>query len=201
MVTTTDIKNRLGAGRYYQLLSESALDEWDNNETYAIGARITQYLDKINYSASYISLTDSNLDNDPATDSVNWALDSLPAQQCLNSASLFVEAFVIGKRIAFDEDNKFQKEAIILYCIGEIVDYGNPAQEDEPKKGESDRDQAKTLLENVYSFKAEDEPSQAPYLFVSKSNRETYNTLEDNDPNSQFRQDYTSRDIGAESDQ
>ena len=198
-VTTTDIKNRLGADRYYQLLSESALDEWDSSTTYSTGDRITQYLTGINYSASFISLTDSNTNNDPATDTTNWALDSLPAQQCLNSAELFVEAFVINRNVTYDDTNRFQKEAIILYAIGEVIRYGNQSEDGREDAGVDEREQAERLLDNAFKLKTEDQPRQAPYLYLSKSNITSYRSLSDNDPQEQFRQDYDGRDIGAES--
>lgn len=196
-VSTTDIKNRLGAGRFYQLLSESSLDEWQDNESYSIDDRITRYSDK--YSASFKSLTNSNLDNDPSTDFVNWVLDSLPAQQCLNSAYLFVEGFIINRSKDFDDTNKFQAESIIQYCIGEIIDYGNPVQEEgAPRLGDPYRTVAENSLDNVFKLNEEDRPKQAPHLFVSKSNIESYRSLSDQDPQDQFRQDYESRDIRVE---
>lgn len=198
MVTIADIKARIGADRFYQLLSEPALESWDNSEAYSVGDRVTQYLTGINYSASFVSLTDNNLNHDPATDSTNWELNSVPAELCLNSAKLFVEAFVTNKSVTYDENNKFQKEAIILYAIGEIIQYGNQSEDGRDDAGTDEREQAERLLNNV--FKLAETPNRPPVLYISKSNIEKYNTLAEQDPQCQFRQDYSSHDIGTEYD-
>ena len=89
---------------------------------------------------------------------------------CLNSSKLFVEALCNRFAKEYDEDNKFQIEAITLFGIGEIYDYSNATDDNGNKlNGKDEKEQAETILVNSWSVQDEKVIIRKPYAGVTQS--------------------------------
>ena len=189
MVSVADIRQRIGASKFYRLLSEPSLEDWDNEKAYLVGDRVRQQVDNQNYFASFKALTD-NTDKDPATDSVNWALDSLPAQKLLASAKIWVESFVINRLHEYDEENKFQAEAIVLLSISKILRYDS----DDEEIGLEEKKEAEEILDNAFKLQDKESKGLRNRLVIGSANNDKPRTLQEQDPNNYFRTDYSTND-------
>ena len=198
-VLQSDIKDNLTASIYFQL----ALDvdpDWLDTETYAIGDQVRVFTTELFRDASvwisYKSLT-ANTDSNPLENPTDWEEYSQITEKMIEKARIDVEAYVIGLKKDYDEDNKFQKEAIISIASGYLIDSNNQTvnADDEQSPGLDERKRGFQILDNVFGLKTDDSPRQSPFAYVGNSNA-TVRTLAETDPNGYYNKNYTTNDLG-----
>lgn len=197
-VLYTDIRDRIGAGRYYSLAIEP-LAEWDEDLTYQIGDRVNACND--NYSGfgtittAYRALT-VNTDSNPSENLTDWEEYSLAVEGVLTRAVRKVKAFCKNRNHTFVEDNEEETEAVILWAIAYLIDYSNQMSNTNSDDSASmdEKEEAKEYLNDAFQFKDEDTPKQAPFSYVSTTNP-VARTLSETDTEDYYNKDYYSRDL------
>jgi len=201
-ITATNLKNRLGAGRYYQLAFEQ-LPNWATITTYSTDDRVNAlndtYSGSISVYTAYKSLTDSNQGNDPDSDSVNWVEYSEAAEQAITRADLFVKAFVQGNNHTYDLTDELQAEAVLLMAIAYLIDYSNQMSNADADESASidEKQSAMDILNNAFSLKKEDQPKQPAFCYVSNSNA-TVRRLQDVDTERYYNKNYDTNDLESD---
>jgi hypothetical protein len=197
-VLAKDIRNRIGAGRYYSLAIEP-LKDWEALDSYVVDDVVNS--SNSNYSGyetittAYRALTD-NTDSNPAENSIDWEEYSLAVEGILTRTVRFIKAFCKNRNHTFAEDEEEETEAVILLSIAYLIDYSNQMSNADAEDSASidEKKSAMEYLDNAFQLKDSESSTQAPYAYISNTNA-TVRTLGQTDPNSYYNKDYSSRDL------